>query len=73
MRISDAAIRANQKAFEGLRHSIFSYIVFGHNMVIDRLDQAAMQCIFHLEQETGGARQGIPAGRPKTRKHKCSS
>ena len=65
MRISDAAIRANQKAYEGLRHSIFSYIVFGHNLINDRLDWAAMQCIFHLENQTGGAAMGIPAGRPK--------
>lgn len=65
VRIPDAAIRANEKAYAGLRHSIFSYIVFGHNVINDQLDWAAMQCIFHLESKYKASAMGIPAGRPK--------
>lgn len=65
IKIPDAAVRANEKAYRGLRHSIFSYIVFGHNIINDRLDWAALQCIFHLEKSSGGCALGIPAGRPK--------
>lgn len=65
MRVPDSAIRASDRAFEGLRHAIFSYIAFGDNIIDERLDWAAMECIVQLENLTGGAALGIPAGRPK--------
>ncbi len=65
IRISNSAIRANERAYDGLRHSIFSYTVFGSTLVSDRLDWACLRCIFHLEEKYGATAFGIPAGRPK--------
>lgn len=65
MRISDSAILANEQAYNGLRHSIFSFTVFGNELVSNHLDWAALRCVFHLETNYGATAFAIPSGRPK--------
>jgi len=50
MVIPEGAIKANLRAYEGLRHAIFTYIVYGYNKINDQLDWAALQAIFHIEK-----------------------
>lgn len=65
MRISNSALIANDQAYAGIRHSIFSYTVFGNQLVSDHLDWANLRCGFHLENNYGATAFGIPSGRPK--------
>ncbi len=65
MRISDSAIIANEQAYSGIRHSIFSFTVFGNQLVSDHLDWALLRCVIHLEDQYGATAFAIPSGRPK--------
>lgn len=62
--IPNAAMQAHRRAYEGLRHSIGSYIMFGYNLINENLDQAVLQTIYKLEK-CGGYGVGIPSVRPK--------
>ena len=65
MVIPDGAIKGNLRAFEGLRHAIFSYVVYGYNKINDQLDWAALQAIFHIEKKHKHTAYGIPASKPR--------
>ena len=65
MVIPDGAINGNLRAFEGLRHAIFSYVVYGYNKINDQLDWAALQAIFHIEKKHKHTAYGIPASKPR--------
>lgn len=64
-RIPTGAIRANNRAFEGLRHGIFSYVNFGYNKVNEWLDHAALSLVRYLEQEHDYVSYPIPSGGPR--------
>ena len=49
MRIPEGAIEANNRAFEGQRHGIFSYMLFGYYRLNEMLDKATMKLMRHLE------------------------
>lgn len=51
IRIPEGAIESNNRAFEGLRHGIFSYMIFGYNKLNETLDEAATQIANRLESE----------------------
>jgi epoxyqueuosine reductase len=65
MVIPEGAIEGNLRAFEGLRHAIFSYVVYGYNKINDQLDWAALQAIFHIEKKHKHTAYGIPASKPR--------
>jgi epoxyqueuosine reductase len=66
--IPEGAIQGNLKAYEGLRHAIFTYVVYGYNKINDQLDWAALQAIFHLEKKYKQKAYGIPASKPRDEK-----
>ena len=68
MVIPEGAIRANLRAYEGLRHAIFTYVVYGYNKINDQLDWAALQAIFHIEKKEKRKAYGIPASKPRDEK-----
>jgi epoxyqueuosine reductase len=68
MAIPEGAIQGNRKAYEGLRHAIFTYVVYGYNKINDQLDWAALQAIFHLEKKHKQKAYGIPASKPRDEK-----
>jgi len=43
IRIPAGAIAANDRAYRGLRHGIFSYMIFGYNKLNELLDTAALE------------------------------
>ena len=49
MRIPEGAIEANKRAFEGQRHGIFTYMLFGYFRINEELDKASMKLVRHLE------------------------
>lgn len=65
MRISNSALIANEQAYNGIRHCIFSYTVFGNQLLSDHIDWALLRCVFHLENRYGVSAFGVPSGRPK--------
>ena len=65
IRIPNSAIIANEQAYSGIRHSIFSYTVFGNQLVSDHLDWVLLRCVFCLESKCGASAFAIPSGRPK--------
>ncbi len=65
MRIPNGAIKANDRAYEGLRHAIFSYVNFGYNRVNDMLDYAALAVVRYLENKHKFKAYPIPAGGPR--------
>ncbi len=68
MVIPEGAIEGNLRAFEGLRHAIFTYVVYGYNKINDQLDWAALQAIFHIEKKHKHTAYGIPASKPRDEK-----
>jgi epoxyqueuosine reductase len=68
MVIPEGAIRGNLKAYEGLRHAIFTYVVYGYNKINDQLDWAALQAIFLLEKKYKQTAYGIPSSHPRDEK-----
>lgn len=50
LRIPEGAIQSNNRAYEGLRHGIFSYMIYGYNKLNELLDQTAMKIAEALEQ-----------------------
>lgn len=65
MRIPAGAIEANNRAYEGLRHAIFSYVAFGYNKVNENLDNAALHVVLHIEKKHRNKAYPIPAGGPR--------
>lgn len=65
IRIPEGAIEANNRAYEGRRHGIFSYMLFGYYRLNEKLDKIAMKLIRHLEIRQGIATFGIPASVPR--------
>lgn len=65
MRIPAGAIEANNLAYGGLRHAIFSYVAFGYNKVNDNLDRVALQMVLHIEKKHRYKAYPIPAGGPR--------
>lgn len=65
LRIPKSAVEANKLAYDGLRHAIFTYILFGHNKVNAQLESAALNMIFKLEKKHGSSAYAIPASTPK--------
>lgn len=65
LRIPSGAIRANDRAFEGLRHAIYSYVNFGYNKVNEHLDFSALAVVRYIERNYGFIAYAIPAGWPR--------
>jgi epoxyqueuosine reductase len=68
MAVPEGAIKGNLLAYEGLRHAIFTYIVYGYNKINDQLDWAALQAIFRIEKKYKKKAYGIPAAQPRDEK-----
>ena len=52
LRIPEGAIESNHRACEsGLRHGIFTYLIFGYNKLNEVSDKAAMKVGLYLERE----------------------
>jgi epoxyqueuosine reductase len=68
MVVPEGAIKGNLLAYEGLRHAIFTYVVYGYNKINDQLDGAALQAIFRIEKQRPYKAYGIPASTPRDEK-----
>ncbi len=64
-RIPKGAIEANNRAYEGLRHGIFSYMLFGYNHMNDRINGALFNMGRFLEDHAGAIAYPIPASIPR--------
>ena len=49
IRIPKGAIEGNRRAYEGLRHGIFTYMLYGYNKLNERLDLAAVKIARFLD------------------------
>lgn len=58
-RIPRGTVEANNRAYEGLRHGIFTYMRFGYDMVSDILEESALKIGRYLD-ETVGVKVFIP-------------
>ncbi len=65
VRIPKGAVEANHRAYEGLRHGIFSYMLFGYNLINDRINNALFNMGRFLEERTGAIAYPIPASIPR--------
>lgn len=65
IRIPESAIEANHRAYAGLRHAIFSYVVYGYNKLNDKLDLAALRTVLYIEKKYKSKAYPIPAGIPR--------
>jgi epoxyqueuosine reductase len=66
IRIPQGAIESNHRAYEnGLRHGIFTYMVFGYNKLNEVLDKAAMKVGLYLEREAKRKVYFIPSSIPR--------
>jgi len=65
IRIPEGAIEANNRAFEGQRHGIFSYMLFGYYRLNEKLDKASMKLMRHLEIRHRIKTFCIPASGPR--------
>jgi len=65
IRIPDTAIEANNRAYEGLRQAIFSYVVYGYNKLNDKLDGAALRAVLYIEKNYRYKAYAIPSGIPR--------
>ncbi len=66
IKIPKAAIESNHRAYEdGLKHGIFSYMVFGYNKLNEVMDKTAMKVANHLEKKAGSKALLIPASAPR--------
>lgn len=64
-RIPEGAITANNRAYEGLRHAIFSYVNFGYNKVNERLDHGALAIVRYIDKKYTMKSYPIPSGGPR--------
>lgn len=51
LRIPEGSIEANNRAYEGLRHGIFTYMIFGYNKINEILDRSAEKIADCLQSE----------------------
>ncbi|NPV26177.1 MAG: epoxyqueuosine reductase [Firmicutes bacterium] len=65
IRIPEGAIESNHRAYEGLRHGIFTYMIFGYNKLNERLDFAAMKIAQHLERKAKVKAYLLPSSIPR--------
>lgn len=49
MRIPQGCIESNDRAYEGLRHGIFTYMLYGYNQINYFLENTALELAEHLE------------------------
>ena len=66
LRIPEGSIESNHRAYEnGLRHGIFTYMIFGYNKLNEVLDKAAMKVGLCLEEKIGRKVYFIPSSIPR--------
>ncbi|MGO9316070.1 MAG: hypothetical protein ACLQDI_25450 [Syntrophobacteraceae bacterium] len=66
IKIPKGSIESNNRAFEsGLRHGIFTYMLFGYNKLNEAMDRAAMKVGHHLENHAGDEAFLIPSSTPR--------
>jgi epoxyqueuosine reductase QueG len=51
MKIPKGAIESNNRAYEGMRHGIFSYMIFGYNLINDVFNKLTSKMARYLEKE----------------------
>lgn len=51
VKIPQGAIESNNRAFEGLRHGIFSYMIFGYNLINDVMNEITGKMSQYLEEQ----------------------
>ena len=65
IRIPRGAIEANNRAYEGLRHGIFTYMLFGYNRLNEIIDHALLNMCRVIEREYEEIAYPIPASIPR--------
>lgn len=65
IRIPEGAIESNHRAFQGLRHGIFTYMLFGYNKLNELLDYTAIKMSSFLQTEATASTYLLPASTPR--------
>ncbi len=65
VKVPRGCLEANNRAYEGLRHGIFSYMLFGYNLINGIIDQAVLSMVRFLEEEAEAVGYPIPASVPR--------
>ena len=65
IKIPKGCLAANHRAYEGLRHGIFSYMLFGYNLLNGILDNGLLRLLRFIESDAGGIGYPIPASIPR--------
>lgn len=65
IRVPEGAIQSNLRAYEGRRHGIFTYMVFGYNRLGEVLDRAGMKLLKYLEKDRSIKTFPIPGTLPR--------
>lgn len=65
IRIPEGAIESNHRAFQGLRHAIFTYMLFGYNKLNELLDLTAISISSYLQTEAKAKTYLLPASIPR--------
>ncbi|MFQ5762428.1 MAG: hypothetical protein ACE5PO_05280 [Candidatus Bathyarchaeia archaeon] len=63
VKIPEGALAANRRAYSGVRHAIYVYMLYGYTLLNEKLNTAALQVTRLLEGE-GHAAMPIPASGP---------
>ena len=58
-------IEANHRAYEGLRHCIFTYMLYGYVKINERLDLVALRLVRYIENKYGYKCFPIPSSVPR--------
>ncbi len=65
IKIPEGAIESNNRAFNGLRHGIFTYMIYGYNLMNDILNGITSKMSRYLEKEVGVGNFPLPASTPR--------
>ncbi len=65
IRIPKGCVEANNRAYEGLRQGIFSYMLFGYNLLNGIIDTGLLKMTRVMEREFQGIAYPIPASVPR--------